>query len=162
MGYANPAAQPPDAETRVLSGVHKLCIAAQGFYALAARQVDDSNLRYHFLQLSALHSHAACKLPSTKNSAVAAEFNKELVSVHCWYQQQQAVLHDQPPPKYMLAELASLLQQQLNALKYLSKCLQSHSARASLANLSATLQMASDQLLPLLKVLPTSRQKIQT
>lgn len=162
MGYANPAAQPPDAETRVLSGVHKLCIAAQGFYTLAARQVDDSNLRYKFLQLSALHSHAACQLPASNSSTAAAEFNKELVSVHCWYHQQQAVLHDQPPPKYMLAELASLLQQQLNALKHLTKGLQSHAARVTLAHLSAALQMASDQLLPLLKVLPVSGQKIQT
>lgn len=160
MGYADLTIQQPESETRLLQGVYAVCIAAQRFFTQAARQIDDSNLRYKFLELSNLHASAAHQLPGSTTSNQTLP--NELVAVQFWYLQQQAALHSEQPPQNMLTELAGLLQQQLQALKQLIKRLHSYTAKVILAHLSAALQMANDQLLPLLKVLPVSGQKIQT
>jgi hypothetical protein len=160
MGYADPAPRQPDSETRLLHGVYLVCIAAQRFFTQAAQHIDDSNLRYKFLELSHLHANAAHQLPG--NTASSQTLTNELAAVQFWYLQQQVALHSDQPPQRMLTELAGLLQQQLLALKQLIKQLHSQTGRIILAHLSAALQIANDQLLPLLKVLPVCRQKIQT
>jgi hypothetical protein len=162
MGYAHPAEKQSDTETRLLHSVYVVCVAAQRFFTQAAHQIDDSNLRYKFLELSVLHGNAAHQLPADNMTESAQTINNELAAVQFWYLQQQAELHNQRPQQLMLTELGGLLQQQLTALKQLIKHLHSQTARVTLAHLSAALQMANDQLLPLLKVLPVSGQKIQT
>ncbi|HEX5792327.1 MAG TPA: hypothetical protein VFY01_03565 [Rheinheimera sp.] len=161
MGYADPALQDQDTETRTLHDVHTVCVAAQLFFQQAARQVDDSNLRHKFLELAILHSNAANQLPASRHTPPAQIMTSELAAVQFWYLHQRAALHKEAPQQ-MLTELAGLLQQQLNVLKQLTKRVQSHAAKVTLAHLSAALQMANDQLLPLLKVLPADGQKIQT
>ena len=161
MGYAEPASQNNNTELRMLHGVHMLCVSAQQFFQQAAKQLDDSNLRYKFLELSILHANAARQLPATTSNPLPQIANSELAAVQFWYLHQQASLHSKGPQPSMLTELAALLQQQLNALKHLTKNVDTSSARVTLAHLSAALQMANDQLLPLLKVLPTNGQKLQ-
>lgn len=161
MAYADPAQSNQNTETIILGDVYAVCSAAQRFFQQAAQQVGDSNLRYKFLQLSALHSAAAQNLP-VADTAQLRHGSDELAAIQFWYLHQHAVLHNQPLQQTTLAELTNLLQQQLGALKQLTKTVHSHTARVTLAHLSAALQIASDQLLPLLKVLPDSRQKIQT
>tara|TARA_Y100001963_G_scaffold159860_1_gene265787 strand:+ start:600 stop:1118 length:519 start_codon:yes stop_codon:yes gene_type:complete len=161
MGYAEPASQNNNTELRMLHGVHMLCMSAQQFFQQAAYQVDDSNLRYKFLELSKLHANAARKLPVATSAPSPHIQDSELAAVQFWYLHQQASLNKKRPQPLMLTELADLLQQQLYALKHLTKHVGSNSGRVPLAHLSAALQMAYDQLLPLLKVLPTGGQKLQ-
>lgn len=161
MGYAEPASQNNNTELRMLHGVHMLCVSAQQFFQQAAYQVDDSNLRYKFLELSKLHANAARKLPAATSTASPQIPDSELAAVQFWYLHQQAGLNNKRPQPLMLTELADLLQQQLHALKQLTKHVGNSSAQVTLAHLSAALQMAYDQLSPLLKVLPTNGQKLQ-
>lgn len=162
MRYADPPSANNNTETKMLHGVYILCVAAQHFFQQTARHVDDSNLRYKFLDLAILHGNAARQLPAPPNIKAQDIAHSELAAVQFWYLHQQAALHNDAPQQTMLSELAGLLQQQLNVLKQLTKEMRGNAARITLAHLSAALQMAIDQLLPLLKVLPANGQKIQT
>lgn len=162
MGYAERASENHNTETKILHDVYKLSVSAQLFFQQAAHLVDDSNLRYKFIELSILHANAARQLPAAARNPLPQIASSELAAVQFWYLHQQTALHNAPPEQTMLAELAGLLQQQLHVLKQLTKEVQSNAARIALAHLSAALQMANDQLLPLLKVLPANGQKLQT
>lgn len=159
MGYADPALQDQDSEITILHVVHAVCVAAQHFFQQAARQVDDSNLRHKFLELSILHRNAARQLPASESTS-SEMATSELAAVQFWYLHQRAALHSEPLQQRMLAEMAGLLQQQLSVLKAQTKSVQSRTGKITLAHLSAALQMANDQLLPLLKVLPANGQKL--
>jgi tryptophanyl-tRNA synthetase len=163
MEYAGSAKSEQWAEERILSGVYSVCVAAQRFFQQAAQQVADGNLRYKFLELSNLHGATAQQLPvAAKQEAIPQDYSSELAAVQFWYLHQQAALHNQPMAQSMLTELAGLLQQQLHVLKQLIRAVHSRTTKVTLAHLSAALQMASDQLQPLLKVLPVGRQNLQT
>ncbi|KUM52020.1 hypothetical protein [Rheinheimera sp. EpRS3] len=163
MEYAGSAKSEQRTEERILSGVYSVCVAAQRFFQQAAQQVADSNLRYNFIALSKLHSVAAQQLPiAAKQEAIPQDYSSELAAVQFWYLHQQTALHNQPMTQSMLTELAGLLQQQLHVLKQLIRAVHSRTTKVTLAHLSAALQIASDQLQPLLKVLPVDRQNIQT
>jgi hypothetical protein len=150
-------------ETKALTGVYMICVAAQRFFQQAAQQVTDGNLRYKFIELSALHGNAAQHLPVASTDIVPPQpVSSELEAVQFWYLHQRVALHSEPPPQSMLNELGGLLPRQLSALKQLTQRVENHNAKVTLAHLSAALQMANDQLLPLLKVLPVNEQKIQT
>lgn len=156
--------QPGDihiAETSALSGVYQICVAAQLFFRYAAIQVADSNIRYKFIELSALHGNTAQQLPAEPvNHAQSHQISNELTAVQYWYKQHSSAVQNQPPTQSMLNELVTLLPRQLAALKLLTHNVTDQSTKAALANLSAALQMANDQILPLLKVLPAGQQKI--
>jgi glyceraldehyde-3-phosphate dehydrogenase/erythrose-4-phosphate dehydrogenase len=150
-------------EEKMLSGVYAVCVAAQRFFRQAAQQATDSNLRYKFRELANLHEATAQQLPATaKQQATPQDYSSELAAVQFWYLHQQAVLHSQPVAQSVLTELAGLLQQQLHALKQLIRAVHCRTTKVTLAHLSAALQIASDQLQPLLQVLPVGRQNIQT
>lgn len=163
MQYAGSAKSEQWTEERILAGVYSVCVAAQHFFQQAAKQAADSNLRYKFIELSKLHSAAAQQLPAAiKQQAIPQDYSSELAAVQFWYLHQQTALHNQPLLQPMQDELAGLLQQQLKVLKQLIKTVHSRAAKVTLAHLSAALQIASDQLQPLLKVLPIGRQNVQT
>lgn len=163
MEHAGSAKSEQWAEKRILTGVYSVCVAAERFFQKAAKQVSDGNLRYKFIELSKLHSTAAEQLPvSAKQEAIPLDYSSELAAVQLWYLHQQTVLHNHPLLQPMQDELTGLLQQQLQVLKHLIKTVDSRTAKITLAHLFAALQMASDQLQPLLKVLPVCRQNIQT
>ena len=163
MQYAGSAKSEQRTEERILAGVYSVCVAAQHFFQQAAKQAADSNLRYKFIELSKLHSAAAQQLPAAiKQQAIPQDYSSELAAVQFWYLHQQAALHNQPMAQSMLTELAGLLQQQLHALKQLIRAVHCRTTKVTLAHLSAALQIASDQLQPLLQVLPVGRQNIQT
>jgi hypothetical protein len=162
MTPANSIRQGYNSEARMLNVVYTVCVAAQRFFQQAAWQVDDSNLRYKFIELSAIHNNAARQLPEAADKVQLQDISSELAAVQFWYLHQQAALHNNPPHRRMLTELANLLQQQLLALKHLTQSVHSPTAKVTLAHLSAALQMANDQLLPMLKVLPAGEQKLQT
>lgn len=163
MQYPGSAESEQRAEQRILSGVYSICVAAQQFYQQAAHQVADSNLRYKLIALAKLHSMAAQQLPAVvKHSALPQDYTSELAAVQFWYLHQHMALHKQPLLQPILFELTGLLQQQLNVLKQVIKTVRSRTAKVTLAHLSAALQMANDQLQPLLKVLPVDKQNIQT
>lgn len=149
-------------ETTQLKVVQATCVAAQHFFKQAAQQVADGNLRYKFSELSTLHSNAAQYLPADSVPEQPQNINRDLAAVQFWYLHQKAALHSPTPPPEMLCELDGLLQQQLSALKRLTNNLQSHNAKITLAHLSAGLQIACDQLQPMLKVLPADGKNLQT
>ena len=110
--------------------------------------------------MSKLHQSAARQLPAT--TLAQREYRNELAAVEFWYLHQCAALHNPAQQPLILAQLAGLLQQQLLGLKQLTRQVTTASAKVTLAHLSAALQMAIDRLSPLLQVLPTNTQKIQT
>ncbi|MBZ9613133.1 hypothetical protein [Rheinheimera maricola] len=140
--------------------VYAVCQAAQHFFQQAAQQINNSNLRYNFLELSRLHQSAARRLPATAMSE--PDHRNQLAVVEFWYLHQCAALYNPALQPLIMAELEGLLQQQLQGLKQLIKQVSATSAKITLAHFSAALQIAIDRLAPLLKVLPTSGQKIQT
>ncbi|WP_215398753.1 hypothetical protein [Rheinheimera oceanensis] len=163
MQYAGSAKSEYAEEERILSGVYAVCVAAQQFFHQAAQQVTDSNLRYKFRELSNMHEATAQQLPATaKQQGIPQDYSSELAAVQFWYLHQHAALHSQPVVQSVLTELAGLLLQQLHALKQLIRAVHNRRTKVTLAHLSAALQMASDQLQPLLQVLPVSRQNLQT
>jgi hypothetical protein len=163
MGYAGSAQSDPPTETQILHGVYVVCNAAQQFYTQAAQQVADSNLRYKFIELSAIHDTAATHLPGKDvNNRQLQDYSSELAAIQFWYLHQRVALHNHSLQPSVLAELGGLLQQQLRELKQLTKAVTSQNAKVTLAHLSAALQMANDQLQPMLKVLPIGWQNIQT
>jgi len=145
------------AEARSLQAAYAVCIEAQQFFRRAAQQVANSNLRYKFLQLAKLHLDAAARLAKTCGDAeTAPDYRSELAAVQFWYLHQAAALSEPAQQQAMLAELAGLLQQQIRGLRQLTGELHSRGVRVELAQLVAELQISSDQLQPLLKVLPPS------
>lgn len=162
MGYAGSSASAPAHDAVNLCGVSATCDAAWRFFQYAAQHASDSNLRYHFVALSGLHQQAVRQLPPPDRAAELQGHSKSLASVQLWYLHQRAALQYQPLQTAVLPELAQLLQQQLLALKQLTRAAGSTQVKVTLAHLSAALQMATDRLLPLLQVLPVSGNKIQT
>lgn len=145
----------------LLRAVASLCASAGRFFQLAASQVSTGNLRHQFATLARLHVSASQQLPDHTDAAALRQLCPQLSAVQYWYQQQHSKLLQHECSPAVLAELAILLPQQLAALKQLTRC-SSHRLQAGLAHFTAALQVACDQLLPLLQVLPMSRQKIQT
>jgi hypothetical protein len=145
----------------LLSAVASLCTSAGRFFQLAASQVSPGNLRYQFANLARLHVSASKQLPGHADAAALRQLCPPLSAVQYWYLQQHNKLQHQECSPAVLAELAILLPQQLAALKQLTRC-SSHRLQAGLAHFTAALQLACDQLLPQLQVLPISRQKVQT
>lgn len=158
-GDVSRAAHPDD--IRILRAVASLCASAGRFFQLAASQVSTGNLRYQFATLARLHANASRHLPEHSDTAALCQLSPQLSAVQYWYLQQYSKLHQQECSPALLAELATLLPQHLSALKQLTYC-SSNRLKASLAHFTAALQLACDQLLPLLQVLPANRQKVQT
>ncbi|MGP9803000.1 hypothetical protein [Rheinheimera sp. NSM] len=161
MGY--PSSVPTDqlsvAEARMLHAAYSVCIEAQQFFREAAAQINNSNLRYKFLQLAKMHCKAAQRLPAADCEALTVpEYNSELAAVQFWYLHQATALSEPSLQQPILTELAGLLQQQLRVLRQLATLLHNNEARVVLAQLAAELQISSDQLQPLLKVLPPNGQ----
>lgn len=145
------------AEARSLQAVYAVCIEAQQFFRRGAQQLANSNLRYKFLQLAKLHSDAAERFAKTyRDAETTPDYRSELAAVQFWYLHQAAAVSEQSKQQPMLAELAALLQQQIRGLRQLTGELHSRGLRVELAQLVAELQISSDQLQPLLKVLPPS------
>ena len=160
LGYQGSPAAGQQQDATIFAGINSTYRAAQRFFQLAARQADDSNLRFHFNAMSTVHQQAIAQLPAP--TATQPSHNNELAAIELWYLHQQLALHSQPLHTSVLAELVTVLQQQITVLKQLTHTLTSQHHKVALAHLSAALQIASDRLLPLLQVLPTSWQKIQT
>ncbi|WP_335735711.1 hypothetical protein [Rheinheimera muenzenbergensis] len=145
-------------EVSSLQAAYSVCSAAEQFFRYAATQVANSNLRYKFLQLTKLHLNAAQRLAQTCATAdTISQQRSTLSTVKSWYQHQAATLAEQSTQHTMLAELAALLQQQIRSLRQLTAGLHNREIKIELAQLVAELQICSDQLQPLLKVLPPSR-----
>ena len=153
-------AAPPD-DIRILRAVASLCASAGRFFQLAASQISTGNLRYQFATLARLHANASRHFPAHADTAALLQLSPQLYAVQYWYLQQHSKLHQQECSQELLAELATQLPEQLSALKQLTRC-SSHRLKVSLAHFIAALQLAYDQLLPLLQILPASRQKVQT
>ena len=142
------------------SRLNAIGLAAEYFYARAAQCSPDSNLRLTLIQLSRLHRSLA--LNSTTNSehlSTAEPLSQQLAAVQFWYQHHTLTLKRDTALTPLLDQLSPLLQQQLQAMKALIRHTPHQQVRVELASLSASLQIANDQLL---KVLPASRKKLQT
>ena len=148
-------------DATIFSGIIATYQAAQRFFQLAARQADDSNLRFHFNALSTLHQQAIIQLP-VPTETQPSHCHKELAAIEFWYLHQQLALHSQPLHTTVLTELVTVLQQQITVLKQLTHAVTSQHSKVTLAHLSAALQIASDRLLPQLQVLPIATQNLQT
>ena len=111
--------------------------------------------------MSTVHQQAIAQLP-IPTTAQASDSNNELAALEFWYLHQQLALHSQPLKTAVLAELVTVLQQQISVLKHLINAVNSQHSKVTLAHLSAALQIASDRLLPQLQVLPIAAQNLQT
>ncbi|WP_445766215.1 hypothetical protein [Rheinheimera sp.] len=160
LGYQGSPAAEQQQDATIFAGINSTYRAAQRFFQLAARQADDSNLRFHFNAMSTVHQQAIAQLPAP--TATQPSHNNELAAIELWYLHQQLALHSQPLHTSLLAELVTVLQQQITVLKQLTHAAASQHSKVTLAHLSAALQIASDRLLPLLQVLPIATQKLQT
>ena len=158
MKYPDTSTAKMKRQAQCLYSAHAVCMAAQQFYQQAAQQISNSNLRYKFLELSALHLTAAKQLPATAQAE--HDYHHALAAVEIWYLHQCTALYNPAQQPFVLTQLGGLLQQQLQGLKQLIKQVTTVSAKIRLAHLSAALQMATDQLLPQLDVLSTDGKKI--
>lgn len=161
LGYQGSPAPEQQQDATIFAGINSTYRAAQRFFQLAARQADDSNLRFHFNAMSTVHQQAIAQLP-IPTTAQASDSNNELAALEFWYLHQQLALHSQPLKTAVLAELVTVLQQQISVLKHLINAVNSQHSKVTLAHLSAALQIASDRLLPQLQVLPIAAQNLQT
>lgn len=148
-------------DTLLLSALASLCASAGRFFQLAARHASASNLRYQFTTLANIHLQANRQLPAADAAAALQQISPQLAAIQFWYLQQQSRLRQHDLSLAQLTELRVLLQQQLVALKQLTQS-SSANLKGALAHLTAALQVACDQLLPLLQVLPACGQKFQT
>lgn len=149
MKYADTSTSDNNQQAQHLNSAYAVCTAAQLFFQQAAQLISSSNLRYQFIQLSKLHQIAARQLPVS--TLTQLDYRNELAAVEFWYLHQCAALHNPVQQPLIIAQLAGLLQQQLLGLKQLTRQVTIASAKVTLAHLSAALQMAIDQISPLLK-----------
>lgn len=145
----------------VFGRLNAIGLAAEYFFARAAQCSPDNNLRLTLLQLSRLHRSLALNktTATTQHQSGTETLSQQLAAVQFWYQHHTLTLKRDTALAQVLDQLSSLLQQQLQAMKGLIRQTADQQVRIELASLSASLQIANDQLL---KVLPAGRKKIQT
>ncbi|WP_213996628.1 hypothetical protein [Arsukibacterium sp.] len=129
----------------ILSLVLAVSEQARLFYQQTAPLVSDTNIRRYFIELELLHQQAE-QFTAADNFKVATDQN---VNAICqWYRRYTA---EPGEDKYhWLAELPQQLRWQLDTFKRLSRGLTQADNAKALANLTAGLQIVTDQLCPLL------------
>ena len=128
-----------------LSLVMAVCKQARPFYQRTAPLISDNNIRRYFHELELLHQQAF----SLNNAdGIKATSDADINAVCQWYRCENAGKADDK--NEWLAELPQQLHRQLTAFKRLNRELTQRDNARALANLTAGLQIVSDQLSPLL------------
>lgn len=129
----------------ILSLVLAVSEQARLFYQRTAPLVGDINIRRYFIELELLHQQAE-QFTAADNIKVATDQN---VNAICqWYRRYRTEPGEE---KYSwLAELPQQLRWQLDTFKRLNRGLTQANNAKAMANLTAGLQIVTDQLCPLL------------
>lgn len=129
----------------ILSLVLAVSEQARLFYQRKASFVDDNNIRRYFVELELLHQQAET-FTASDNIKVATD--QDVNAICQWYRSYAAEPADEK--QRWLAELPQQLRWQLDTFKRLSRGLKQTENAKALANLTAGLQIVTDQLCPLL------------
>lgn len=129
----------------ILSLVLAVSEQARLFYQRTAPFVNDNNIRRYFIELELLHEQAET-FTAADNIKVATD--QDINAICQWYRSYAAEPADEK--QRWLAELPQQLRWQLDTFKRLSRGLNQTDNAKALANLTAGLQIVTDQLCPLL------------
>ncbi|MBV2129408.1 hypothetical protein [Arsukibacterium indicum] len=129
----------------VLSLVVAVSEQARLFYQRTAPFVNDINIRRYFIELELLHQQAEL-FAAADNIKVTSD--QDINAICQWYRCYAAEPADEK--QTWLAELPQQLRWQLDTFKRLNRLLTAADNAKALANLTAGLQIVTDQLCPLL------------
>lgn len=129
----------------ILSLVLAVSEQARFFYQRTAPFIRDNNIRRYFIELELLHQQAET-FTSADNVKVATD--QDVNAICQWYRSYAAEPADEK--QSWLAELPQQLRWQLDTFKRLNRALTAPDNAKALANLTAGLQIITDQLCPLL------------
>lgn len=134
----------------LLNDVNTLCRQGAEFYQQAAGSLNNSNLQRQFVQLATIHRSALRQLP-TSSFAVPLPLlsNNTAKAIQRGYDKANTAL--ETTNEGWLAAVPDLLQQELTLLKKVVRQLQPKPHAFALAHATAALQIAHDQLEPLLQ-----------
>lgn len=145
LAYPPKTATHSAGDQAVLSLVLAVSEQARLFYQRTAPLVNDNNIRRYFIELALLHQQAE-KFTADDNIKVTTDQN---VNALCqWYR--SYIAEPGTEKQSWLAELPQQLRWQLDTFKRLNRSLMQTDNAKALANLTAGLQIVTDQLCPLL------------
>lgn len=132
-------------DQKILNQVAAISEQARQFYQQVAPEITNSNVRRYVVALEQLH-----QLPAQCNTTQlpAQATKQDLTVIWQWYHSQSSTLPSYQTP--WCTELPQILTLQLTSFKRLSRELVRQEHARQLANLTASLQMLADELIPLL------------
>lgn len=134
----------------LLNDINTLCQQGAQFYQQAAGSLNNSNLQRQFVQLATIHRSALRQLPPGSFSVpLPLLSNSSAQAIQRGYDQANTAL--KTTSDGWLAAVPELLQQELSLLKRVVRQLQPKPHAFALAHATAALQIAHDQLEPLLQ-----------
>ncbi len=145
LAYDPKSAEHKTEDQAILSLVLAVSEQARLFYQRKAPFVDENNIRRFIIELELLHQQAET-FTAAENVKVATD--QDVNAICQWYRSNAAEPTDDKQP--WLAELPQQLRWQLDTFKRLSRSLTDAANARALANLTAGLQIVTDQLCPLL------------
>tara|TARA_B100001059_G_scaffold109412_1_gene109272 strand:+ start:27152 stop:27610 length:459 start_codon:yes stop_codon:yes gene_type:complete len=147
LAYDLKAANHCAGDQAILSLVLAVSEQARLFYQRTAPLIADNNIRRYFIELELLHQQAAT-FAAAENTKVASD--QDVNAICQWYKDNSAEPESEPEQQTWLAELPQQLRWQLGTFKRLNRGLTQPDNARALANLTAGLQIVTDQLCPLL------------
>ncbi|WP_372625763.1 hypothetical protein [Arsukibacterium sp.] len=147
LAYDLKAANHCAGDQAILSLVLAVSEQARLFYQRTAPLIADNNIRRYFIELELLHQQAA-SFTAAENTKVATD--QDINAICQWYKDYSAEAEHERDEQRWLAELPQQLRWQLGTFKRLNRGLTEPSNAKAVANLTAGLQIVTDQLCPLL------------
>ncbi|HAW92088.1 MULTISPECIES: hypothetical protein [unclassified Arsukibacterium] len=145
LAYDLKAANHCAGDQAILSLVLAVSEQARKFYQRTAPFIDDNNIRRYFIELELLHQQAE-SFAAAENTKVATD--QDVNAICQWYRDYST--EPEQEEQTWLAELPQQLRWQLGAFKRLNRGLTQPDNAKAVANLTAGLQIVTDQLCPLL------------
>ncbi|MDX1677730.1 hypothetical protein, partial [Arsukibacterium sp.] len=143
LAYTQTTARHSTGDQAILSLVLAVSEQAKAFYHRTTPFVGDNNIRRYFIELELLHQQAET-FTASDNIKVATD--QDINEICQWYRRYAAEPADDK--QLWLAELPQQLRWQLDTFKRLSRGLTAADNAKALANLTAGLQIITDQLVP--------------
>lgn len=145
LAYEPKIARKSSGDRAVLSLVLAVSEQAKLFYQYTATFIDDTNIRRYFIELALLHQQAE-KFAAVESTKVATD--QDVNAICQWYR--DYISSPAAEQHIWLAELPQQLRWQLATFRRLTRAVTQPDNARALANLTAGLQIVTDQLRPLL------------